>query len=75
MKEPTFKTEPSESSLRDFYYIVFRHKQKLIMFFIFVMVAVILGTLIMSNIYRSDTKLLVQIGRESIPGRSHHQVK
>lgn len=66
MQESIFKEKPSEKTLRDFYYLVFRYKKSLITFFIAVMVLVLLGTLIMPNIYRSDSKLLVRIGSESI---------
>src|SRR4030067_3522912 len=55
-----------ERSLRDVYYILFRHKLKVILFFIAVIVTVTLGTFLASEIYRSDAKLLVRLGRESV---------
>lgn len=55
-----------EKTLRDFYHVLFRHKFKAILFFIAVMVTVTLGTFLASEIYRSDAKLLVRLGRESV---------
>ncbi len=55
-----------ERSLRDVYYVLFRHKLKVILFFIAVIVTVTLGTFLASEIYRSDAKLLVRLGRESV---------
>lgn len=55
-----------EGSLRDFYYVLFRHKLKVILFFIAVIVTVTLGTFLASEIYQSDAKLLVRLGRESV---------
>ncbi len=55
-----------DRSLRDFFYILFRHKWKAILFFIVVMATVAVGTLRASNIYQSEAKLMVRIGRESV---------
>lgn len=55
-----------ERSLRDFFYILFRHKWKGISFFIVVMATVSLGTFIASEVYQSEAKLMVRIGRESV---------
>ena len=55
-----------ERSLRDVYYVLFRHKSKVIIFFIAVIVTVTLGTFLASEIYQSDAKLLVRLGRESV---------
>ena len=53
-------------ALRDVYYVLFRHKLKVIIFFIVVFVTVTLGTFLASEIYRSDAKVLVRLGRESV---------
>ncbi len=66
MQEKTYKQPSSDNLLRNFYSVVFRYKRNLILFFVCVMIAVILGTLLMPDVYQSDAKLLVQIGRESI---------
>ena len=55
-----------QRSVRDFYYILFRHKWKGILFFFAVMITVTLGTFLAAEIYRSDARLMVRIGRESV---------
>ena len=53
-------------SMRDFYSILFRHKWKVSVFFLTVMVTVTLGTYLVAEIYRAKATLLVRIGRESV---------
>jgi len=55
-----------ESSLRDIYYVLFRHKKKVVIFFIAVVFIVTLGTFLAPEFYKSDAKLLVKVGRESV---------
>ncbi|MHC4609134.1 MAG: GumC family protein, partial [Planctomycetota bacterium] len=55
-----------ERSLRDLYYILFRHKGKAILCFLAVVISVTVVTLLSPKIYRSDAKLLVRLGRESV---------
>jgi uncharacterized protein involved in exopolysaccharide biosynthesis len=55
-----------ESSLRDIYYLLFRHTKKVVFTFIGVVVLVTLGTFMLPEIYQSDAKLLVKLGRESV---------
>jgi uncharacterized protein involved in exopolysaccharide biosynthesis len=55
-----------ERSLRDFLYILFRHKWKVILFFLAVMITVTLGTFLVAEIYRAEAKLMVRIGRENV---------
>lgn len=55
-----------ERSLRDLYYVLFRHKWKSLLFFVVVVTVVTVGTLLSPNIYRSEAKLLVKPGRESV---------
>jgi uncharacterized protein involved in exopolysaccharide biosynthesis len=55
-----------QRSLRDFYSILFRHKWKVIIFFLAVVVTVGLGTLLASEVYKAEAKLLVKVGRESV---------
>ncbi len=55
-----------ETSLRDVFYFLFRHKWKAILFFLAVMVTVTIGTIIAPWIYQSEAKLLVRMGREHI---------
>ena len=55
-----------QRSLRDVYYILFRHKLKAITFLIVVFVTVTLGTFLAAEVYRSDAKVLVRVGKESV---------
>jgi uncharacterized protein involved in exopolysaccharide biosynthesis len=55
-----------ERSLRDVYYILFRHQRKVIAFFLAVIVTVTVGTLLSPKIYQSEAKLMVLLGRESV---------
>ena len=56
----------AQRSLRDFCYILFRHKWKAIIFFLAVMVAVTLYTFLASEIYKDEAVLLFRIGRENV---------
>jgi len=55
-----------ESSLRDIYYVLFRHKNKIVLFFIAVVFTVTFGTFLAPEFYKSDAKLLIKLGRESV---------
>ena len=55
-----------QSSLRDIYYILFRHKKKALIFFFVVALTVALGTYLTPEFYKSDAQLLVKVGRESV---------
>lgn len=57
---------PRETSLRDLYYIFFRHKWKLILFFLAVVACVAVLTFCRAEIYRSQASLMVRLGRESV---------
>jgi uncharacterized protein involved in exopolysaccharide biosynthesis len=61
----TNETYP-QRSLRDFYYIVFRHKRKVFLFFLAVMIVVMAATFLATEIYRSQARIMVRIGRESV---------
>jgi uncharacterized protein involved in exopolysaccharide biosynthesis/Mrp family chromosome partitioning ATPase len=58
--------ERPQGSLRDIYFILFRHKRKVAWFFLSVFLGVALVTLLLPNIYQSEAKLLVRLGRESV---------
>ncbi|NWF56547.1 MAG: GumC family protein [Syntrophaceae bacterium] len=53
-------------SLRDFHYVLFRHKWKIILFFLGVMITVTAGTFLAAEVFRAEAKLLVRIGKESV---------
>jgi uncharacterized protein involved in exopolysaccharide biosynthesis/Mrp family chromosome partitioning ATPase len=53
-------------TIRDFVYVLFRHKWKMVFFFFLVVCLAVTATLVSSPIYRSEAKLLLKIGRESV---------
>ena len=55
-----------EKNLRDIYYVVFRHKWKVVRFFIAVVALVAIVSVLSPKIYRSEGELLIKIGRESV---------
>lgn len=55
-----------EQSIRDLFFVLFRHKWKIIVFFLVVVTVVTLGTLVAPSIYQSEAKLLIRVGRESV---------
>ncbi len=61
-----FEERPRERSLRDLYYIFFRNKWKVILFFLAVVVIVAVVTFLSDEIYRSEAGLLVRLGRETV---------
>ena len=56
----------NETSLRDFYFVVFRHNRKALLFFSTLIVTVLIGTFLVSETYKSDAKLMVRLGKESV---------
>jgi capsular exopolysaccharide synthesis family protein len=61
-----FENRTPQSSLRDICYVLFRHKWKMILFFLAVIVTVSVSILHSPEVYRSEAKLLVRLGRESV---------
>ncbi len=55
-----------QRSLRDLYYILFRHKWKMLLFFCAIVVTVAIITFLSTEIYRSEAGLLVRVGRETV---------
>src|SRR5712692_8666547 len=53
------------TSLRDLAPVVFHHKGKVVLFFLAVMGAVTVYTLVCPRAYRSQAKLFVRLGREN----------
>ena len=66
MHAPSQEGGVPERSLRDLYYVLFRHRRKTLIFFAAVVVTVAVGTFLMPETYRSEAKLLVRLGRESV---------
>jgi capsular exopolysaccharide synthesis family protein len=66
MADIVIKERQAQQTLRDIYYVLFRHKRKVTWFFFGVLIAVTLVTFLMPAVYRSEAKLLVRMGRESV---------
>ena len=56
----------TETTLRDFYDVLFRHKRRSLLFFCCVMIAVTLVTFLLPEIFRSEATLMIRLGRESV---------
>ncbi len=52
------------SSIRDILTVLFKHKQKIIVTFLVVVIAITLGTFLISPTYEAKSSLLVKFGRE-----------
>jgi polysaccharide biosynthesis transport protein len=57
--------EEAELTIRDLLNVVFRHKKKVIFFFVSVITIVSVTTLLMSKTYRSNAQILIKLGREN----------
>ena len=66
MSEIVVEERARETSLRDLYYVLFRYKWKMILFFFAVFITVAVGNFLCAKVYRSEAKLLVRLGRESV---------
>lgn len=60
------ESKTMESNLRDIYYVLFRHKWKVVAFFLLVMVAITFVVAIKPNYYQADAMLLLKPGRENL---------
>ena len=56
----------SLGTLRDLLNIVFKHKSKMLIVFLTVVVTVTVGSLLMSPVYEASSKILVKFGRENV---------
>jgi uncharacterized protein involved in exopolysaccharide biosynthesis len=56
----------SGTNTRDVIRIFFRHKRKMLVFFCTMMALVVLGLIVYPRSYRSDARLFVRIGKESV---------
>jgi uncharacterized protein involved in exopolysaccharide biosynthesis/Mrp family chromosome partitioning ATPase len=56
----------SEGSLRDIVYVLFRHKGRVAAFSLVFWMTVTFATFLMPAVYRSESKLLVGLGRENV---------
>ncbi len=53
-------------TLRDLLNIIFKHKAKMIIIFLTVVVTVTVGSFLMSPVYEASSKILVKFGRENV---------
>ncbi len=60
------KDKPGEISLKDVCWVFFRHKWKMVSFFFTVVTIVAAVTYFSANVYCSEAKLLLRLGRESV---------
>lgn len=56
------------NSVRDILYVIFRHKGKIVLFFLLTAVVVTAVTFMLPVAYQSDALLLIRLGRENLPG-------
>ncbi|WP_167512571.1 polysaccharide biosynthesis/export family protein [Oceanidesulfovibrio marinus] len=54
------------SSIRDILQSMFRHKRTIMLFFLGVVVSVLIVSLLTPNVYESDARVLLRVGRESV---------
>jgi uncharacterized protein involved in exopolysaccharide biosynthesis len=66
MRDTSLEGKNQERSLRDIYYVLFRHKWKTIPFFLAVVITVTVGTLLATKIYQSEAKVMLRLGRENV---------
>ena len=61
------------TSLRDFLYVVFKHKTKILAVFLATVITVTAASFIMKPTYEADSKILIKFGRENIyiPATEH----
>ncbi|RJP96266.1 MAG: hypothetical protein C4518_00340 [Desulfobacteraceae bacterium] len=55
-----------QPTMRDFFLVLFKHKFKIIFFFLAVMGFAITGSLLSQKIYQSEAKLFINLGRETV---------
>lgn len=60
------RIEETQGTLRDFLYIIFKHKAKILTIFLAIVVTVTVGSFIMSPTYEATSKVLVKFGRENV---------
>src|SRR3989339_727719 len=59
-------SERIDNSLQEFFYVIFRHKKRVVWCFLGIMLLTFLITLLMPRTYKSEAKLLVRLGRENV---------
>lgn len=60
------RVEENQGSLRDFLYVIFKHKAKILTIFLAIVATVTAGSFIMAPTYEATAKILVKFGRENV---------
>ena len=60
------RIEETQGTLRDFLYIIFKHKAKILTVFLAIVVTVTVGSFVMAPTYEATAKILVKFGRENV---------
>jgi capsular exopolysaccharide synthesis family protein len=66
LSDTAVKDRPGEISLKDVCCVFFRHKWKMVSFFFTVVTIVAVVTYLSADVYYSEAKLLLRLGRESV---------
>lgn len=62
----TYNIEETQGTLRDFLYVIFKHKAKIVTIFLAIVVTVTVGSFVMEPTYEAASKILVKFGRENV---------
>ena len=60
------QSEENQGTLRDFLYVIFKHKAKILTIFLAIVLTVTIGSFVMDPTYEATSKILVKIGRENV---------
>jgi uncharacterized protein involved in exopolysaccharide biosynthesis len=66
-----------QSSLRDFFHVIFKRKKQILIFFAVTVCTVVIGTFVMRPTYEAKAQILVKIGRENLyipPNATNSQI-
>jgi len=66
MEHPNSPMQEQQGDLRDLLTVLFKHKSKMMVIFLFIITIVTLGTFRLSPVYEAKSSLMVKIGRENI---------
>lgn len=58
--------QESQGTLRDLLNVVFKHKAKIVIIFLTVVVTVTIGSFLMPPVYEASSKILIKFGRENV---------
>ena len=58
--------ETQQGTLRDFLYVLFKHKSRILIIFFSIVVTVTVGSFVMHPTYEATSKVLVKFGRENV---------